>query len=183
LGNGYASLENARGAAVIQLLFITQQNERLGAPSQSPSFGLVEGQLSSEEIFQVRGLPVRDRCDPIPLLLDTQGLTLGDRGYLGLGRGLLGLGRIVDLDGWLIYILGKDVRGNRRSPRGYFRQLICSFVVPSSNMVEFQSVELVFQAPNFVAVGLHFSIVAVGVLHDLVDDELRVATSVEAPNP
>jgi hypothetical protein len=76
-GNGYASLENARGAAVIKLLFITQQNEQLGAPSQSPSFGLVEGQLSSEEIFQVWGLPVRDRCDPIPLLLDTQGLTLG----------------------------------------------------------------------------------------------------------
>jgi hypothetical protein len=55
---------------VVQLLFITQQNERLGTPSQSPSFGLVEGRLSSEEIFQVRGLPVQDRCDPIPLLLD-----------------------------------------------------------------------------------------------------------------
>jgi hypothetical protein len=51
LGDGYASLEDARGAAVIELLFITQQDERLGAPSQSPSFGLVEGKLSSEEIF------------------------------------------------------------------------------------------------------------------------------------
>jgi hypothetical protein len=39
---------------VIELSFITQQNERPGTPSQSPSFGLVEGQLSSEEIFQVR---------------------------------------------------------------------------------------------------------------------------------
>jgi hypothetical protein len=36
---------------VVQLLFITQQNERLGSLSQSPSFGLVDGQLSSEEIF------------------------------------------------------------------------------------------------------------------------------------
>jgi hypothetical protein len=43
--------------------------------------------------------------------------------------------------------------------------------------------KLIFQAPNFVAIGLHFSIAAVGVLHDLVNDELRVATSVEAPNP
>jgi hypothetical protein len=42
-GDRYASLENARGAAVVELLFITQQNERLGTPSQSPSFGLVEG--------------------------------------------------------------------------------------------------------------------------------------------
>jgi hypothetical protein len=63
-----------------------------------------------------RGLPVRDRCDPIPLLLDMQGLTLGCCGYLGLGRGLLGLGRVIDLDGWLIYVLGEDVRGNRCSP-------------------------------------------------------------------
>jgi hypothetical protein len=50
-------------------------------------------------------------------------------------------------------------------------------------MVELQPIELIFQAPNFVAVGLHFPIAAVRVLHDLVNNELRVATSVEAPNP
>jgi hypothetical protein len=50
-------------------------------------------------------------------------------------------------------------------------------------MAEFQPVELIFQAPNFVAVGLHFSIAAVGVLHDLVNNELQVATSVEALDP
>jgi hypothetical protein len=50
-------------------------------------------------------------------------------------------------------------------------------------MVEFQPIELIFQALNFVVVGLHFSIAAVGVLHDLVNNKLRVATSVEAPNP
>jgi hypothetical protein len=105
-----------------------------------------------------------------------QGLTLGGRGYLGLGR-------VIDFDGWLIYILGEDVWGNCHSPRGYFCQLICGLVVPSSNMVEFQPIELIFQAPNFIAVGLHFSVAAVGVLHNLVNDELRVATSVEAPNP
>jgi hypothetical protein len=82
-----------------------------------------------------------------------------------------------------MYVPAEDVRGNRRPPRGYFSQLICSLVVPSSNMVEFQSMELILQAPNFVAIGLHFSIAVVGVLHDLVDDELRVAPSVEAPNP
>jgi hypothetical protein len=82
-----------------------------------------------------------------------------------------------------MYVPGEDVRGNRRLPRGYFRQLIRSLVVPSSDMVEFQPVELVFQAPNFVAVGLHPPVAAVGVLHDLVNDKLRVATSVEALNP
>jgi hypothetical protein len=166
---------------VIELLFITQQNERPGAPSQSPSFGLVEGQLSSKEIFQVRGLPVQDRCDPISLSLDAWGLTLGGRGYLRLGRG--SLGRVVDLDRGLMYIPGEDVRGNRCPPRGYFSQLICSLIESSGDVAEFQPVELVLQASNFFAVGLHLPIVAVGVLHDLVNDKLRVATSVEAPNP
>jgi hypothetical protein len=73
--------------------------------------------------------------------------------------------------------------GNRRPPQGYFRQLIRGLVVPLSNMVEFQPVELIFQAPNFIAIGLHFSIATVGVFHDLVNDKLRVAPSVEAPNP
>jgi hypothetical protein len=48
---------------VIELLPISQQNERLGAPRQQPSFGLVEGQLPSVEILQVRGLPALIRRD------------------------------------------------------------------------------------------------------------------------
>jgi hypothetical protein len=97
---------------VVELLPVPQQDERLGAPRQSPSFGSVEGQLSSMEILQVRGLPVSIRRDPIPLFLDAQCLTLGGRGCLGLSRGrlglsrgclgqgrdLLGLGRVVCLD-------------------------------------------------------------------------------------
>jgi hypothetical protein len=90
---------------VVELLPVPQQDERLGAPRQSPSFGSVEGQLSSVEILQVRGLPVSIRWDPTPLFLDAQCLTLGGRGCLGLSRGrlgqgrdLLGLGRVVGLD-------------------------------------------------------------------------------------
>jgi hypothetical protein len=100
-----------------------------------------------------------------------------------MGRSPLGFGRVVDFDGWLIYVPGEDIRGNHRSPRGYFSQLIRGLVVPSSNMVELQPIELVFQAPNFVAIGLHFFIAAVGVLHDLVNDKLRVTPNIEAPNP
>jgi hypothetical protein len=99
------------------------------------------------------------------------------------GPHLRRLGRLVDLDGRLMYVSGEDVWGNRCPPRGYFRQLIRSLVVPSSNVVELEPVELVFQAPNFVAVGLHLRVTVVGVLHDLVNDKLQVATSVEAPNP
>jgi hypothetical protein len=83
---------------VVELLPVSQQDERLGAPRQPPSFGLVEGQLPSMEILQIRGLPALIRRDLARLLLDAQCLTLGGRGYLGpgylgLGRGYLGLGR------------------------------------------------------------------------------------------
>jgi hypothetical protein len=83
---------------MVELLPVPQQDERLGAPRQSPSFGSVEGQFSSVEILQVWHLPVSIRQDPIPLFLDAQCLTLEGRGCLGLGRGLLGLGRVVGLD-------------------------------------------------------------------------------------
>jgi hypothetical protein len=80
-------------------------------------------------------------------------------------------------------VSGEDVRGNRCSPRGYFSQLVRSLVVASGDVVELEPVELVFQAPNLIAVGFHLRVVVVGVLHDLVDDELRVTASVEASDP
>jgi hypothetical protein len=68
---------------LVELLLVPQQDERLGAPRQSPSFGSVEGQLYSVEILQVRGLPVSIRRDPAPLFLDTQCLTSGTEGASG----------------------------------------------------------------------------------------------------
>jgi hypothetical protein len=50
-------------------------------------------------------------------------------------------------------------------------------------VVELEPVELVLQAPNLIAVGFHLRVAAVGVLHDLVDDKLRVTASVEASDP
>ena len=43
LGDGDASLKDARGAAVVELLLVAQQDERLGAPRHPPSLGPVEG--------------------------------------------------------------------------------------------------------------------------------------------
>jgi hypothetical protein len=60
-----------------------------------------------------------------------------------------------------MYVSGEDIRGNRCPPRGYFSQLIHNLVVPSGDVVELESVELVFQAPNLVAVGLHLSVATV----------------------
>jgi hypothetical protein len=69
------------------------------------------------------------------------------------------------------------------SARGYLSQLVRSLVVSSGDVVKLESVELVLQAPNLITVGFHLRVAAVGVLHDLVDDKLRVATSVEALDP
>jgi hypothetical protein len=80
-------------------------------------------------------------------------------------------------------VSGEDVRGNRCSPKGYFSQLVRSLVVASGDVVELEPVELVFQAPNLIAVCFHLRVAAVGVLHYLFGDELRVTTSVEASDP
>jgi hypothetical protein len=42
-GDGDASLEDARGATVVELLLIAQQDKRLGASRYPPSLGSVEG--------------------------------------------------------------------------------------------------------------------------------------------
>jgi hypothetical protein len=156
------------------------------------------------EILQVRGLPALIRRDLARSPLDAQCLTLGGRGYLGLSRGYLGpcrgylglgrgylglsrgclrVGRVLGLDGGLMQVSGEYVWGNCCSSRGYFSQLVRSLVVASGDVVELEPVELVFQAPNLIAVGFHLWVAAVGVLHDLVDDELRVTASVEASDP
>jgi hypothetical protein len=133
--------------------------------------------------LQVRSLPVSIRRDPAPLLLDAQCLTLGGRGCLGLGRECLGLGRVVGLNGGLMQVSGEDIQGNRCPPRGYLSQLVRSLVVSLGDVVELEPVELVLQAPNLIAVGFHLWVAAVRVLHDLVNDELRVTASVEASDP
>jgi hypothetical protein len=56
-------------------------------------------------------------------------------------------------------------------------------VVSSGDVVELEPVELVLQVPNLIAVGFHLRVAAVGVLHDLINDELRVTASVEASDP
>jgi hypothetical protein len=123
------------------------------------------------EILQVRGLPVSIRRDLAPLPLDAQCLTLGGRGCLGLSRGFLGFGRVAGLDGGLMQVSGEDVRGTVVRPEAILASS-SAVVVSSGDVVELEPVELVFQVPNLIAVGFHLRVAAVGVLHNLVDDEL-----------
>jgi hypothetical protein len=50
--------------------------------------------------------------------------------------------------------------------------------MPSGNVIEFEAVELVLQLAHFLAVRSHLGVVAAQLLHDLADDELRVAPNV-----
>ena len=68
---------------MVELLPVSQQDERLGASRQLACFSFVEGELSLVEILQVQGLPVSIRRDPILLFLDAQCLTLGAEGASG----------------------------------------------------------------------------------------------------
>ena len=49
------------------------------------------------------------------------------------------------------------------------------------DVVEFETVELVFKATYQLAVRLHLGVMAVRFLHHLIDNKLRVALHVEAP--
>ena len=53
-------------------------------------------------------------------------------------------------------------------------------VVASSDVDELEAVELVLESTDFLAVCLHFWVMAARGLHHLVDDELGVASDVEA---
>ena len=50
-------------------------------------------------------------------------------------------------------------------------------------MVKFKAVELFLQAPNYFAVRIHLGIMATRLFHDLVNDEPRVASDIEPPDP
>ena len=62
-------------------------------------------------------------------------------------------------------------------------ELISGLVVASSDVIELEAVELVFQLAHLVAVRFHLRVMAARGLHHLFDDELRVTSNVEAPDP
>ena len=68
------------------------------------------------------------------------------------------------------------------SSRGDLGEFVGRLVVASSDVDELEAVELVLEPTYFLAVCLHFWVVAVGGHHYLVDDELGVVSNVEAPN-
>ena len=77
-------------------------------------------------------------------------------------------------------VTGEDARWHQLSIGCYFCKRIGHLVEVSWDVIEFEAVELVLQPSNLLAVRNHLGIMAARLLHDLVDDQLRVALDVEA---
>ena len=143
-------MEDARWASPVQ--FAVAENISLGSPSKPSGFGPVSGKLSSDEAIKERDSPVRALVGLGRLRVDFHDLGLGRRGLDDRG----GLGPCSGLDRWalfhrrgvvdgrLVEVSGKDVRGDRGPRRCHLCQVVRGLVEFSRNVVEFEIVELVF---------------------------------------
>ena len=78
-----------------------------------------------------------------------------------------------------VLIAGKDSSRDWLLAGCCFRERVGCFVEAPWDVVEFEAVESVLHPSNFLTVCLHLSVVAARLLHDLVDDQLGVASDVE----
>ena len=74
------------------------------------------------------------------------------------------------------------VRWYRASSRRDLGEFVGRLVVASGDVDELEAMELVLESTDFLAVRLHFRVMAARGFHHLVDDELGVASNVEASN-
>jgi hypothetical protein len=64
-----------------------------------------------------------------------------------------------------------------------FREFVGGLVIPACDVIELEAVKLVLEAPHFLAIGFHLGVAAARALHDLIDDELGVASNVKVSDP
>ena len=60
-----------------------------------------------------------------------------------------------------------------------FRQRVIRLIETPRDVIKLKTIELVLQLADFSAIYSHLGIVAARLLHDLVDDQLGVASDVE----
>ena len=77
-------------------------------------------------------------------------------------------------------ITGEDTHRHWLSAGRYFRERVGRFIEVPWDEIEFEAVESVLQPSDPLAVRRHLAVVAARLLHDLVDDQLRVTPDVEA---
>ena len=77
-------------------------------------------------------------------------------------------------------VVGKDTYWHRLSAGCRLHKCFNRLIEASWDVIEFEAVEFVLQSSDLLAVRHHLGVMAAGLLHDLVDDQLGVASDVEA---
>ena len=143
-------MENTGWAMPIQLA--VAEDVGLGSLCKPSGLGPVSRKLSSNKAIKERDSPVHALVTLGRFRIDCHGLGLGSRGLGDRG----GLGPYGGFDQWalfhrrgivngrLVEVSGKDVRGDRGPCRRHLGQFIRGLVGFSRNVVEFEAVKLVF---------------------------------------
>ena len=143
-------MEDARWASPIQLA--VAEDVSFGSLHKPSGFGPVYRKLSSNEAIKEQDSPVRALVGLRRFHIDFHDLGLGSRGLGDRG----GLGPSGGLDQWALFhcrgvvdgrlmeVSGEDVRGHRGPCRRHLCQFVRGLVEFSRDVVEFETVELVF---------------------------------------
>lgn len=91
--------------------------------------------------------------------------------------------RLFDLYGRLVEVGGEDPMWDGFSPRRFGRKFIDLNVEVSVVVMQFKAFEFLFQLSHLTIVCTHSRGAWLHRLHDLVDDQLRVALDQESPRP
>ena len=77
-------------------------------------------------------------------------------------------------------VVDEDPAWGRVSPGGQFCEKIGSIVVLSGDMVQLDPLEFILKLAHLLVVRGHEGAFAGGFLHDLINDQLRVAVNIES---
>jgi hypothetical protein len=82
----------------------------------------------------------------------------------------------------LVLIASKEVGRDRLAARRHFRQCVSCFIEPSWDVVKFETVELVFQPTDLLAIRSHLGAKAAQLFHHLINNKSRVASDLKSLN-
>ena len=77
-------------------------------------------------------------------------------------------------------VAGEDARWHGLSAGCRLRKRVGHLVEAPWDVIEFEAIEFILQSSNFLAICSHLGVMTAQLLHDLVDDQLRVTPDVKA---
>jgi hypothetical protein len=155
------ALQDACRTAPIKLLASSINHKGLGPASDPSSLGLVRREFPSNKTIEVWNTPVRLEVGWWWRVFRLHDVS-SSRGGFCLRWGFKE--RVIDplyrtkVDGRLVKVPLENIRWNHGFTRCDFCKLISSLIISPCDMVKLEAVELVLQAPYFLAIGLHLRI-------------------------